>query len=841
MSNAFGVGIPYALFFLSGVAALAYEISWSRQIGLLFGHTATAAATVLASYFAGLAGGYWIGGRFATNVRRPLVAYGLCEMAAALSALAIPPLLWMLELPLLAPLIHHPNPTWQTIIRAAVCLLLLLPATTALGVTLPLMACWLEARDNQNGASRIAWAYGLNTLGGLVGALGTTWFMLSFVGVTTSSYVAAALSAFCGLVAIVLGFSTRSDFGTTADNESTLQDVKAKKPTPRFALLATLVAACGFATLALEVLYTRMFALVFHNSTYTFGLVIAVVLLGLAAGAWVAAYAGSRFKPLMVAGWASLCAGGAVAVSILMFLRQTHVDYFLGGETFASYMLASLGLVALVVLPPALLLGTVLPLLWGVANATLTRSASEESSVFAHDSSFARRASVPNFVGRLTAINTLAAAAGTLAASFVLLPLLGLWTSFAAMAVVCIVAGMLLLSACAKPTPVQLAALIALSLLIFAAWRITISETSVPPGKTLVQRSESSYGWIDVLRDDASGELSLRENVNYTHGSTASADWERRQGHIPLLLHRQPRDVLFLGAGTGATAGAATLHDDVESIVVVELIPQVIEAARLFEKSNLGVFADPRTEVHNDDARHYLLATDRLFDVIVSDLFVPWESKTGYLYTVDHYRVARSRLAPGGLVCQWLPMWQLGEREYVMIADSFAEVFPHTTVWLGKGSFNRTIIGLVGSEEPLQLNGTELQARLAALAAKAKTDDLALNEPKDLSRRFIGEWPGEQYDDLSRPSTTVDANTSTALEGRRTGRPPLNTDEHPRLEFATPFTYADHRTLKGERMQDYHGKYLTRLRHSGVDFTDWADAETTAAARHDWQRIRMRK
>jgi spermidine synthase len=105
--------------------------------------------------------------------------------------------------------------------------------------------------------------------------------------------------------------------------------------------------------------------------------------------------------------------------------------------------------------------------------------------------------------------------------------------------------------------------------------------------------------------------------------------------------------VLFLGLGTGLTAGAALVHPEVERIDVVELIPEVVEAARYFEPENLGVCDHPRVTIRIDDARHDLLGASKGYDVIVSDLFVPWESRSGYLYTVEHFRLARDRLQPG--------------------------------------------------------------------------------------------------------------------------------------------------------------------------------------------------
>ncbi|MCA9269780.1 MAG: fused MFS/spermidine synthase, partial [Planctomycetales bacterium] len=250
------------------------------------------------------------------------------------------------------------------------------------------------------------------------------------------------------------------------------------------------------------------------------------------------------------------------------------------------------------------------------------------------------------------------------------------------------------------------------------------------------------------------------------------------------------------------------------SITVVELIPEVVAAARLFADYNLGVLEDKRTQIEIDDARHYLLATDQRFDVIVADLFVPWETKTGYLYTVDHYRVAKSRLRSGGLYCQWLPMWQLGEREFAMIADSMAEVFPQVTLWWCKARRARSVIALVGSDGPLRLDTAALDNRLEAMWRARPERDAQLADAHDIARLFVGGW-------------------------RRRAGAPLNTDEHPRIEFGMPVTYADERTLTRDTLFAYFQRVLSSLPQEGATFDGQAPPD--AADRLHWQSVQLRK
>lgn len=784
----------YLLFFLSGTAALVYEISWSRQVGLLFGHTVHAAAVVLSSYFAGMAIGHFLGAKWSPRVS-PLVGYGVAELVVAGWACLIPFLLSRFQSQEIVAWLNGSSFAWQMTKRAVLCFLLLLPATTALGVTLPMMAELLarqrshDVADSTN-AARVSLAYALNTAGALVGVLSATFLLLVVVGVSTSSYVAAAASATCGLGALLVG---------------TRQAARVERPPCSASKLPTfnsglsfywlcLAALSGFGTLALEVLYVRTFALVLHNSTYTFGAVVAVFLASLATGAALAAVLQRRYKVEGLLGWAAVLGALATTFSVLAFVRLTGLDYYRYGETFSQYVGGVLLVVAIVVAPPITLLGTLLPLVWKAAG---------------------RGRKAGNVVGRLTAVNTIAAALGALAASFLLLPYVGLWQSFVLIAGLFFVTGFVLLLrqgrlvwACGGAVALGVLALLALIIPVE-----TNAQRRKDRGEQLVRHWNSSYGWIDVVRDKKTGSFRVLQNLHYRFGGTTQKAPQHRMGHVPLLLHEHPKDVLFLGLGTGLTASGALPHPEVEDVVVVELIPEDVEAARLLAEHNSGVVEHPKVKVHVDDARHYLLATDRRFDVIISDLFVPWESETGYLYTVEHYQVARQRLKPGGLFCQWLPLYQLGAREMEMIADSFASVFGVTTIWWGKMDATVPVIALVGSSGPIDLDAERLEARLATLWRATKSVDDSLRTVEDFYVNYQGDWT------VRHPSR-------------------LNTDEHPRIEFLTPISHRDHKLVGGRALQECYDNELSRLPSTAIRLRGSGQGTSmTPRQRRAWQRF----
>lgn len=762
-----GFGFCYLIFFLSGAAALIYEISWSRQIGLLFGHTIQSAGVVLAAYFAGLALGYLIGAEWSSRMR-PLLGYGIAELAVASWACLIPTLLTFSESETIAAWFSNSSFARQTAMRAGFCFLLLLPATAALGATLPMMTEFLASqREGDLGdpvvAARTSWAYALNTAGALAGALSATFFLLVVVGVRSSSYLAAGLSAACGLAGCGLSWKWEPRL-RAVPNEA----LGALAPTLTYQSPPTgwaVAGLSGFGILGLEVLYTRMFSLVLHNSTYTFGAVVAVFLASLAGGAGLTTRLQRRFSVEALLGWAAGLGALAVTSSVLIFVALTDLRYYGFGESFFQYLLGVCALIGLVVAPPITLLGMLLPLIW-------KSSASSDCA--------------GRIVGRLTAVNTISAAAGALAASFLLLPRIGLWLSFV------LLAGAFFATGCRfvwprRPVTVCIGTTVFISLALLV-WRspVEAEDGLMQPSERLVRRWNSPYGWIDLVQLEKTDVFKVRQNLHYRFGQTGNDAREYRQAHIPLLLHERPEDVLFLGLGTGLTAGGAVPHGDVQHITAVELIPEVVEAARSLAKYNFGVVGHPKVEIRIDDARHYLLACDRRFDVIVSDLFVPWESQAGYLYTVEHYRIARRRLKPGGMVCQWLPLHQLGAGEFELIADSFASVFPVTTIWWGALDSSKPVVALVGGDGPLVLDEKRLEARLTALWRTTESSDANLRSAAEFFAHYQGDWV------IRNPSL-------------------LNTDEHPRVEFWSPISNRDYQMLAGRALVEYYDDVLSRL------------------------------
>ena len=738
-------GAVRAAFLASGAVSLVYQVLWMRELGLLFGNTAQASATTITAFFLGLALGGWGAGARASRLTNPLRAYGWVEIGIALAAVlffGLMSLYGALYPPLFRRLGH--DPATFLLVKFGLGVLVLLPASVLIGATLPLVGEHL-LRERESLGREGTILYALNTAGAVAGTYLAGFVLPMAVGFRMSYAFAVAANLAIGVAMLAV-----------AREGSRTHPAEATPPPPAPAgsegISWRRVLALGFlsgaVTLALEVLWTRMFAQVLHNSVYTFAIILITFLAALAAGSAFAHRLIVSGPPPAVTLPRLLGAGAMlVAISPWLFYALTGgLRYVADQSSWVGYQLVVFALAGVVILPATLLLGTVFPYLLQLAGAH-SRSAGHA-------------------LGRLIAVNTVGGIVGSLLAGFVLLSWIGLWSSLRLAAVVAL-AGILLAArgaaARASAMRIGVAGLVVVAVLGLA--RPPIVRLDPNEEERLVDLREGSAGAVAVVSNH--GGLVIKVNNHYTLGGSASAQDERRQGLLPLLLHPRPREVYYLGMGTGITASAG-LIPGVERVTVCELVPDVIRMARRhFTPFTGGLFTDRRVRILAEDGRTFLQATDERFDVIVSDLFVPWEARAGSLYSLEHFRSARDHLKPGGSFAQWLPLYQLSRQEFDIIARTMLEVFPEITVWRGDLSVANPTLALVGRLDPAPLDSAMVMRRLREVA-----------DPHLL----VGRGPG-----AGRLLWAYAGNLGAARA--RFADAPLNTDDHPRIEYLAPVTH----------------------------------------------------
>lgn len=652
-----------------------------RWFRLAFGSTSHAVSATLCAYFLGLAIGAALFGRLSGRSSRPLRLYGWVELAAAAAALLVPLALQAYDrvypalydrlsgaaLPFLA-------------VKVGMALAATLPCAVLLGGSLPpLVAACMGRRDELGREGALV--YWANLSGGVLGAVGGGLALPELLGVPATYAAGVAGSAAAGAGALWLD---RRSGWRPMSAPAPVAEARATAPTAALAVAAV----SGFGLLAFEVLLVHALGRFFAHSTYSFGLVLAVVLLCLAIGAATVAWSRDRLPapPL-------LCVALLLEAALLMALPWAILELRSHLEPQIASPLARGALAGGAVGVPTLLVAALIfPLTFRLASGGPAGPR----------------------LGGLLAANTLGGIAGSLAASFLLLEALGLWGSFGILGLL-YAASAPWLAGAARSRAAWSAGAAALAVGFAATplspWRLPVQE--LRDGERLLAATEGADGLVAVIERD--GERWVAIDEHYQFGDTGHSALYERMGRLPLLLHPDPKRVLVIGSATGGLAAAA-VELPVEEIVLVEIIPELHELAAIyFGDHNRRVHRDPRTRLVTEDGRNYLRAARERYDVIVEDLFVPRQPTAAAMYTEEHYRDALAHLTGQGVFCQWLPLYQLSRSELAIIVATFTEVFTRASLWTP--SFRPLpMLGLVGtvgaplSVEELAERGRELAA-----------------------------------------------------------------------------------------------------------------------------------
>lgn len=753
-----------------------------KQLGLLFGNTSYATATTLSAFFLGLAAGGWFWGRRAARMANPLRGYAWLEVGVLVTAG-----LYFGLLPTYHAVYPHlfratgASSGIAVAVKFGLALLVVFPPAFFMGGTIPLMGQHL-IRDARRFGTTGALLYGVNTLGAAVGAYLAGFHLPLWLGYRGTCGVAMGVTL---AVAAAAWWLSRGQGVVSADGlvrmcprERAHGAARNTPDLPHYLILVVCFLS-GFGVLGLEVLWTRMFAQVLANSVYTFSAVLVTILLCLAVGAGIAGVlARLPIRPgttLLV-----LLAAGAVAAGAapFVFMRLTDGMRTVGASTgWAGYILDVFRTAALVLGPPGCLLGTVFPYLLKTSES--------------------RVASPGSMLGNLSAINTLGGIAGSVVAGFVVLDWLGLWSGLRAYALLYLLPALALPVVVRHAGPVWRAAMIVAvsGALTLSLWRLNPSGldrvvvNASGDGEELVAVFEGSGGTVAVTRTPMAHlppehyPLSIKLNNNYPLGSDLAAESQQAQTAIPLLIRPETASVYFLGMGTGITADAALAPMfAVRRTVTCEMSPEVVAAVRKHFRGTLhALLDDPRSQIVIDDARHHLACMREAFDLINGDLFNPYRSGAGSLYTVEHFRTVKRRLAPHGLFVQWLPLFQLTSEEFGIIVRSMLEVFGQVTLWRNTLAPGGEVVGLAGhpDAEPLQAaadrgDGTDWSALVAGKSVdQSQRLELPLLDPRFVLLFYCG--------------------NITAI-AERFDRYPVNTDDHPLIEYMAPLLQQRERT-----------------------------------------------
>ena len=742
------------LLFGSGCAALIYEVVWLEQLQLVIGSSAVSLGLLLATYMGGLFVGSIALPQLISLRSHPLRLYSTLELGTAvLGILILSSLRYLGSLYITSAVQGH----LSLLLRGTLCAACLLPPTILMGATFPIVSRWLE--PTKAGVSRMGLLYGANIAGAVFGCLWTGFYLLRVYDLTLATYVAIAtniLIAFAGF-----GLAARYKYRPSID------DVRQDQSTgvPGTAIY-TAIALSGLSALGAQVVWTRLLSVLFGTTVYSFSIILAVFLTGLGIGSGIGSIlARWAQRPRLIFGICQLMLAASIAWTawtIANSLPYWPIDPSAAVSPWFNFQL-DLFRALWTILPATVLWGASFPL----ALASLA-SPSQDSGWLA---------------AKVYGANTLGAIVGALAFSFIAIPRMGTMHSQQILIGIPFLAAFVVLTPlCPRPTGQpsresvpgwQGAVMLGISIVAVVALIATVSEIPwqmIAYGRriALMMYSDRLQSKTDPIRllyrgEGLSSSVVITEQsglrIIYVNGNVEASNavddmrLERMAGHLPALVHANPRDVLIVGFGAGITAGSFIVHPEVRRIVIAELESIIPPASgTFFRQENYGVFGDSRTAIVYDDGRHYLLTHHDSFDVITSDPVHLWVKGTSALYSKEYFELVRSHLKSGGVIAQWLPLYDGDMETAKSVMATFFEVFPNGTVWSNHEGDRGYDLVLLGQIAPTRINVDELQQRLdrpdhsavidslRAVGFKSATDVLAtyLGQASDLKSWLAG-------------------------------------------------------------------------------------------------------
>lgn len=701
------------------------------------GHEMPAVLAIICAFMAGMALGAAVIDRFIPRDAR--AGLWLCGLELTIGVWAI---LVSLAIPRVNELVLQfigldPSTLKHWTMAFTIPALTLLPATMAMGATLPAMEKFLSVSAPQN--ESIGSVYAANTFGAVAGTLLAPYVLMPALGLSRSCWVLAAMNVSVGVAAWISSRAGSAGILPVRHDSTGRRDVGAPSGDADSAVRAPLSFQRIGATLFLTGLFgigyetagIRVLSQVLKNTVFTYAAVLAVFLVGTAAGAaayhrWWRTKEPRQLLATLLCGTALACFVGMLLMtrtpSLYLFARKL-------GDSRTAVLIAELLTAALAFALPTLGMGATFSHLAQMARATRGN------------------------IGTGVALNTIGAALAPALCGVILIPLIGTkWTLFF------VGFGYALLPP-AKPN-LRLAG----TCVCAGGWVLftNLCVISVPPGGEVVAFREGIMATVSVIGEGSN--RTLRVDNSFQMGGTASADAEYRQAHIPLLLHPAPRRALFIGVGTGISFGAASLYPELKADGV-ELVPEVVDVIRAFESKNFSPQQQPNLQLHVADARRFVRSTVERYDVIIGDLFHPYRDGAGALYTREHFAAVRERLAANGLFCQWLPLHQFDEPTLRIVVRTFLEEFPKADAWLLRFNVNAPVLGLVGWNGENRFSTNWIESRLADPRLAMEIKRLALAD----SVRVFGH--------LAAGSDGLRHFAESAS---------LSTDDNPRVTFLAP-------------------------------------------------------
>jgi spermidine synthase len=675
-----------ACFVLSGFAALLYQTAWMRQFSLVFGTSELAIAAVLAAYMGGLALGAAIAARYVHRIRRPILFYALLEGGIAISALAVPWLLSLLNAVYVGLFGGQPEPVdasglGQSFFYLGSAFIVLAIPTSFMGATLPLLTKYVVQSDDQIGP-RVGLIYSMNTVGAVAGTVVAGFILLPALGLTGTVWVGVAVNLLVFVIAALLAKAVARNAAATI-HEVGEADVGVTPPEPPMrgrTWILPLMLISGVNSFVYEVLWTRLLGHILGGSITAFATMLASFLGGIAIGSAIA----SRFATTRTAALNAFIvvqcgiAVASMAIYEMLPLAIPETSGLKGNAILAVFIL----------LPATVFIGATFPL---------------AVRIFARDGGDAAPASA-----RVYSWNTVGAIVGATAAAFFLIPMLKYEGAIRVAVIVNVALAMGAALLIGKRHTISMAITAAALIAVGVAYQPAMPEAMLRTSPVIDQHGgEIRYYEVGrsatVLVLEESGFFNLRTNglpeaSTNLIGAPPYKHNQRLLSALPILARPDVEEMLIVGFGAGATLEG--VPPSVKSIDVVELEPMVIEANRSIGKERqIDPLADPRVNIYINDARSALALTSKKYDAIVSQPSHPWTAGASHLYTREFMSLANDHLNEDGVYLQWMNTQFIDEALLKSLCATMLEVFDNVRVY----QWDPQVLFFLGSAAPMNI------------------------------------------------------------------------------------------------------------------------------------------
>ncbi|MBN2143929.1 MAG: fused MFS/spermidine synthase [Candidatus Aureabacteria bacterium] len=692
------VPLIFTAFFLSGFAALIYEVVWSRMLALIFGATVYAQSIVLGLFMGGLAAGsIWIGNHMPFS-KRPLFCYGLLEGLVGFFGLFS---IYFL------PFAHQfclQNDFLDFGFKLLICTLCILPPTVAMGGTFPVLyKSFLHEKENPP-LRILSNLYVINTFGAVTGILVSGYFLISRIGLQHTLGIAVSVNLFLFFLFLKIRENTSSS-ERLISRSSDSQAVNVK-------ILAGLFLA-GFCTMLYEITWSRALNFSFGSSTYTFSLILFTFLLGLGLGAaWIKRKTGTdTVEQKMILSDLQTKIFLAASIFIFFALRIPLITQALFEYTHGIYwkvILAEFILLFMIMAPSAFFIGASFPLLCSLVPK---KGEPDEKSV-----------------GLAYCVNTLGAIAGALSTGFWFMAKTG---PFKAIWIAAAIHWVIMILVAPVPFGKKLTTNHLLFILgIFFLWKqFSLSQkedilTGFYSGtysgvvqqnprylsdnphyqyakKNKKSKTASKTLWckhglissVAVLKSNLNTALVIDGKVDASVGDFFESDMPTQSflALLPLMLSNRMERGLVVGYGSGVTAGILCRH--VQHLDCLEIEKAVMEASPFFEPFNLSALQSKNIHLILGDARRYIRMQKEKYDFISAEPSNIWVSGVAHLFTREYFQDCKHLLTEKGVLVQWIHVYKLSLDDFQTALRTFSSVFPTFEIW---GSFNYGDVFLVG-------------------------------------------------------------------------------------------------------------------------------------------------